>query len=99
MYKAQKEEELSWKEFKKLFRKKYLFQRYFDSKEKEFYEIKMGQMSNDKYVTKFLELLRYEPYFKDEKVKVQIFINGLPQSFKGRIEFDDYGPWRTQSES
>ena len=36
---------------------------------------------------KFLELLRYVRYIRDEKVKVQRFLSGLPQSYKYRIEF------------
>ena len=35
----------------------------------------------------FLELLRYVRYIKDEKVKIQHFLSGLPQSYKDRIEF------------
>ena len=36
---------------------------------------------------KFLELLRYVWYIRDEKVKVQQFLSGLPQSYKDSIEF------------
>ena len=39
------------------------------------------------YANKFLELLRYVRYIRDEKVKVQRFLSGLPQSYKDRIEF------------
>jgi len=62
---------LRWHEFKRLFRKKYLSERYYDSKAKEFYELKIGSMTNEEYTTKFLELLRYVSYLKDEKTKVQ----------------------------
>ena len=41
----------------------------------------------DEYANKFLELLRYVWYIKDEKVKVQQFLSGLPQSYKYKIEF------------
>ena len=41
----------------------------------------------EEYANKFLELLRYVKYIKDEKVKVQHFLSGLPQSYKDRIEF------------
>ena len=41
----------------------------------------------DEYANKFLELLRYVWYIRDEKVKVQLFLSGLPQSYKDRIEF------------
>jgi len=63
-------EELIWHEFKRLFRKKYLSERYYDSKAKELYELKMGSMINEEYTTKFLELLRYVPYLNYEKAKV-----------------------------
>jgi len=42
----------------------------------------MGLMENEEYTTKLLKLLRYVPYFKDEKAKVQRFVNGLPFAFK-----------------
>ena len=41
----------------------------------------------DEYANKFLELLRYVQYIRDEKVKVQYFLSGLPHSYKDRIEF------------
>ena len=41
----------------------------------------------EEYANKFLELLRYVRYIKDEKVKIQRFLSGLPQSYKDRIEF------------
>jgi len=53
-----KTKELSWHEFKRLFRKKYLSDRYYDGKAKEVYELKMGSMIDEEYMTKFLELLR-----------------------------------------
>ena len=64
------EEYLTWSEFEWLFKKKYLSERYFDDKEKEFYELNMGSMTDDEYTNKFLELLRYVPYLKEEKAKV-----------------------------
>ena len=41
----------------------------------------------EEYANKFLELLRYVRYIKDEKVKIQCFLSGFPQSYKDRIEF------------
>ena len=40
----------------------------------------------EEYANKFLELLRYVRYIKDEKVKIQHFLSGLPQSYKDIIE-------------
>ena len=50
----------------------------------------------EEYENNFLELLRYVRYIKDEKVKIQHFLSGLPQSYKDRIEF--YVP-RTMEEA
>ena len=41
----------------------------------------------DEYVNKFLELLRYVQYIRDEKVKVQQFLSGFPQSYKDELSF------------
>jgi len=49
----------------------------------------MGSMIDEEYMTKFLKLLRYVCYLKDEKKKVQIFISGLPLIFKDWIEYDE----------
>lgn len=49
----------------------------------------MGSVIGEEYMTKFLELLRYVPYLKDEKTKVQSFMSGLPLAFKYRIEYDE----------
>ena len=60
---------------------------YYDDKIKEFHELRLGQQTMDEYENKFLELLRYIRYIRDEKVKVQWFLSGLPLSYKDRIEF------------
>jgi hypothetical protein len=65
------EKDLSWKQFEKYFKKKYMSEKHFDGKTKEFYELKLGQLTIDEYINKFLELIRYVPYIKDEKVKMQ----------------------------
>ena len=43
----------------------------------------------EEYANKFLDLLRYVKYIKDEKVKIQCFLSGFPQSYKDQIEFYD----------
>jgi hypothetical protein len=87
--KGVREEDLSWERFEKYFRKKYLSEKYFDKKTKELYELKLGQLTIEEYVSRFLELLRYVPYIKAEKEKVQRFINGLPKDYRNKIEFDE----------
>jgi hypothetical protein len=63
--------DLSWKKFEKYFKNKYLSENYFDGNTKEFYEFKLGQLTIDEYINKFLELMRYVPYIKDEKLNIQ----------------------------
>ena len=43
----------------------------------------------EEYANKFLELLMYVRYIRDDKVKIQLFLSGLPQSYKERIDFDE----------
>ena len=43
----------------------------------------------EEYANKFLEVLRYVKYIRDDKMKMQRFLSGLPQSYKDRIEFDE----------
>lgn len=47
-----------------------MFDKYYDRKNKEVYELKMGSITNEEYTTKFLELLRYVPSLKDEKENI-----------------------------
>jgi hypothetical protein len=65
------EKDLSWKQFQKYFKNKCLSEKYFDGNTKDFYELKLGQLTIDEYINKFLEMIRYVPYIKDEKVKIQ----------------------------
>ena len=39
------ERRLKWKQFKKYFKQKYLSDRYYDDKIKEFHELKLGQLT------------------------------------------------------
>ena len=41
------EEELNWSEFERLFWKKYLSKRYYDDREKDIYDPKMGSMTDE----------------------------------------------------
>jgi hypothetical protein len=65
------EKDFSWKEFEKYFKKKYLSKKYSNGKTKELYEVKLGQLTIDEYINKFLELISYVPYIKDEKENMQ----------------------------
>ena len=46
-------------------------------------------MTMEDLINKFLDLLWFMPYIKEEKVKVQRFLSWLPQSYKDRIEFNN----------
>ena len=81
------ERKIVWKQFQKYSKQKYLSDRYYDDKIKEFHDPRLGQHTMEEYANKFLELLRYVKYIKYEKVKVQHFLSGFPQSYKDRIDF------------
>lgn len=55
----------------------------------EFFELKLGSMTMLEYENKFLELLRYVDFIKDEKVKIQCFLSGLPVYYKDEIRYDE----------
>jgi hypothetical protein len=49
--------------------KQYLSEIYYERKTKEFYELRLGQMTMDDVINKFLELLRFIPYIQEDDVK------------------------------
>ena len=65
-----KENNLEWLEFKKLFKKQYLSRSYYERNTKEFYEFKLGQMNIEDLINKFLDLMRFVSYIKEEKMKI-----------------------------
>jgi hypothetical protein len=83
------EKKITWRQFKKYFQKKYLSKHYYDRKMKELFELKLGSMTMDEYERIFLELLRYVDFIKDEKVKIQRFLSGIPSIFSDKIQYDD----------
>ena len=60
-------------------------ERFFDMKVKEFHELRMGSMTMDAFINRFLDLLHYVPYIKDKKDKIQQFLGCLPSNFWERI--------------
>jgi hypothetical protein len=71
------------------FQKKYLTKRYYDKKMKDFFELKLRIMTIDDYERIFLELLKYFAFIKDEKVKIQIYLSGMPSFINDKIQYDD----------
>jgi predicted AlkP superfamily phosphohydrolase/phosphomutase len=72
------EKKISWRQFKGYFQVKYLSEHYYETKMKEFFELKLGTMTMEEYEKWFFELLKYVDFIKDEKVKIQRFMSGLP---------------------
>ena len=66
-----------WKQFKKYFKQKYLFDMYYDDKIKEFHELRLGQLTMEEYANKFLEMLRFVWYIRDDKVKIKHFLSRI----------------------
>jgi hypothetical protein len=56
---------------------------------KELFELKLRSMTMDEYETRFLEMLRYVDFIKDEQVKIQRFLSVLPSIFNDNIHYDD----------
>jgi hypothetical protein len=83
------EKKVTWREFKRYFQKKYLTKRYYDKKMKEFFELKLGSMTIDEYERRFLELLKYVSFIKEEQVKIQRYLSGLPYFISDKIQYDD----------
>ena len=77
--------DVTWKEFKKHFEKKYLTKRYYDKNMKEFFELKLGSMTIDEYERRFLELLKYVPFIKDDAIKIQRYLSGMPSFISEKI--------------
>ena len=73
--------EIRWSKFHNIFQEKYMSERFFDIKVKEFHELRMGSMNMDTFINIFLDLLHYVPYIKDEKEKIQQFLGCLPPKF------------------
>jgi hypothetical protein len=56
---------------------------------KEFLEIKLGSMTIDDHERRFLELLKYVSFIKDETVKIHRYLSGLSSFISDKIKYDD----------
>ena len=83
-----KKKRLLWEDFCKHFKNRYLSEKYYDDFFKEFRELRLGKLIIDEFESKFTNLLRYFRYLKEEKAKVQRFMNCLPIVYKEWIGFD-----------
>jgi hypothetical protein len=76
--KGLKEKQFEWYDFKKYFKKQYLSENYYEIKTKEFYELQLEKMMMEDLINKFLYLLRFVPYIREDKVKIHQFPICLP---------------------
>eukprot|EP00253_Pinus_taeda_P015743 PITA_15743 len=83
------EQTITWDNFQKYFKVRYLTERFYDEKAREFHDLRLGQQTMDEFITHFSSLLRYVPYIREEKAKVQRFVSSLPPYMRERIEFDN----------
>jgi hypothetical protein len=79
------ENKVIWREFKRYFQKKYLTKRYYENKMKEFFELNLGSMTIDEYERRCLELLKYVAFIKDDQVKIQKYLSGMPSFISDNI--------------
>eukprot|EP00253_Pinus_taeda_P026069 PITA_26069 len=83
------EQNITWDNFQRLFKERYLTECFYDEKAREFHDLRLGQQTMDEFITRFTSLLRYVPYIREEKAKVQRFVSSLPPYMRERIEFDN----------
>lgn len=65
------EQSITWENFQRYFKEKYLVEIFYDKNAKEFHDIRLVQLTMDEFITKFTSLLRYVTYTWKEKEKVQ----------------------------
>jgi hypothetical protein len=83
------EKNVTWKEFKGYFEKKYLTKRYYDKKMKEFFELKLGFMTIDEYEIRFSELIKYIYFIKEEPIDIHRYLSVLPSFTNDNFQYDD----------
>jgi hypothetical protein len=83
------EKMISRRQFKGYFQEKYLSKHYYERNMKDLFELKFGTMTMEEYEKRFFELLKYGDFIKDEKVKIQSFVSGLPSFYNDKIQYDN----------
>jgi hypothetical protein len=89
-----KEKSFTWRELKKYFEKKYLTKRYYDNKMNKFFELKLGSMTIDEYERRFLQLLKYVSFIRDETIKIQRYLSGFTSFISEKMQYDEPGHWQ-----
>ncbi|KAA3462647.1 DNA/RNA polymerases superfamily protein [Gossypium australe] len=87
-------ERVTWDFFQTEFCKKYISQRFIDSKHKEFLELKQGRMTVSEYESKFVRLSRYaRECVSSEATMCRRFEEGLNEDIKllvGILEINEF---------
>eukprot|EP00253_Pinus_taeda_P030523 PITA_30523 len=69
MVRGVSEQNITWEKFQRYFKERYLTECFYNEKAREFHDLRLGQQTMDKFVTRFTSLLRYVPYIREEKAK------------------------------
>eukprot|EP00253_Pinus_taeda_P030332 PITA_30332 len=83
------EQTITWEIFQRYFKERYLTERFYDEKGREFHDLRLRQHTMDEFITRFTSFLRYVPYIREEKAKMQRLVSNLPPYMRERIEFDN----------
>ncbi|MQM06929.1 hypothetical protein Taro_039759 [Colocasia esculenta] len=78
--------EISWDEFVRLFRAKFVLEHIQDKMEQKFLSLTQGSMTVLEYEARFAELSKYAPHIvADERRKAKKFVMGLRPSLRSRL--------------
>jgi hypothetical protein len=84
-------ESINWPEFRASFHAPHVPQGVIKLKKKEFQHLKQGSMSVNEYVTKFIQLSRYNPHeVNTDDKKEECFPNGLNDGLAYALEARDF---------
>lgn len=76
---------LTWESFLERFCERYLSEHFRQKQIEEFHSLYQRGLTVAQYESRFLELLPYVEYMKDEKLRVHCFIMGLNFSLQGPV--------------
>ena len=60
--------------------------------------MRLGLLTMEEFITKFVNLQHYVPYIRVEKAKVYSFISSLPPVYKEKIVLEIHKQWMKQLE-
>ena len=76
---------LTWETFLERFRERFMSEHFRQKQIEEFHSLHQRGLTVGQYESRFLELLPYVEYMKDEKQQVHRFIMGLNFSLQGPV--------------